>query len=139
MADYTDIIPVQLEAAYNLLQPTSVITAGYKKGAIRADDPGLVGMYKNNGDSWQFGIHPAIADTPLAQDAMRLDMFLAAGAALLKRHASIGLGVTHGQETACHRHFKTGKLSAKDPARLWLLRGLRSRPLAEGRALHGVA
>ena len=88
MADYTDITPVELEAAYNLVQPTSVITAGYKKGAVRADDPGLVGMYKNNGDSWQFGIHPAIADTPLAQDAMRLDMFLAAGAALLKRHAS---------------------------------------------------
>lgn len=82
VGEYTDVTPIELDVAYNLVQPTREITRKYP---VTEEDAGLVGMSKIDGDWWEFGIHPAVADTSLAQDAMRLDMFLVAADKLLRQ------------------------------------------------------
>jgi beta-lactamase superfamily II metal-dependent hydrolase len=48
------------------------------EGSIEEDECGLVGIQRNLGDqhAWTFGVHPAIANTLVAADSMRLDMTL---------------------------------------------------------------
>src|SRR5207244_7211376 len=64
-----------LWSAYQFLRPGNQVRG---LGAQRGD-LGLVGIAKNNmrvDGSWDFGVHPAIANTALALDAMRLDLVL---------------------------------------------------------------
>lgn len=70
----------QLWAAYNYVTPTSHLKKRFSGIPIEPDAGGLVGMTGNNpfSASWSFAINPAIADTDLALDAMRLDMSVAA-------------------------------------------------------------
>jgi hypothetical protein len=64
----------ELWSAYHLLRPTEAQTRhGAKPG-----DAGICGIERNNPDgSWDFVLHPAVANTLLAREAMRLDMVLA--------------------------------------------------------------
>jgi hypothetical protein len=65
----------ELWSAYQFLRPNKDLgTLGAERG-----DLGLVGIAKNNigvDGSWDFGVHPAIANTLLARDAMGLDMVI---------------------------------------------------------------
>lgn len=72
-AIYADLTPTELWAAYNFVQPTLELVKLYKEaGNIGENSIGLVGG-TNQGNSSTFEIHPAIADTYLARDGMRLD------------------------------------------------------------------
>ena len=76
--EFTDLTMTELWCAYQFLHPGKELRdIGAEKGEV-----GLVGKTGNvSGDGrigWKFGIHPAIADTPLARESMRLDMVLAA-------------------------------------------------------------
>jgi hypothetical protein len=67
-----------LWAAYNFVAPTKYLRDRYPGVAIQADAGGLTGMISNDPMlGWSFALNPAIADTPLAKDAMRLDMAVA--------------------------------------------------------------
>lgn len=68
---YDDFTNSELWAAYHIVQPSEEMAVSF---GLDETEPGLVGMTENNGDTWEFGIHPAIAGTMLAREAMRLDM-----------------------------------------------------------------
>lgn len=72
---YSDWTPMTLWCAYKFVQPDAadVMTYGLEDG-----DCSLLSIAKNNGTSWSFAIHPAIADSVIAYDGMRLDMALSA-------------------------------------------------------------
>src|SRR5262245_52941930 len=48
-----------------------------KEYGVRPGEASLLGMTRTRDDRWEFAIHPAIADTILARDGMRLDMLIA--------------------------------------------------------------
>ncbi len=67
----------ELWAAYRFLNPDEGVKSQFE---LEAGEPGLVGIEENlrlwGAPVWSFGIHPAIANTHLAVDGMRLDMCL---------------------------------------------------------------
>jgi hypothetical protein len=73
-AALADITPTELWAAYNFVQPTPALETLYGEfGKVQANATGLVGC-TDQGEGCKCKIHPAIANTYLARDAMRLDM-----------------------------------------------------------------
>jgi len=69
--------PTELWCAYHYVRPSEELQA---LGA-RLDDVGLVGIARNKMSShalWEFAIHPAVANTILGREGMRLDMTIAA-------------------------------------------------------------
>jgi len=66
--------PTEIWSAYNFVQPSLQLKQSY---TLTADDTGLVGMTENKDAEWTFAVHPAIAGTLIARDAMRLDMGIA--------------------------------------------------------------
>lgn len=79
---YADMTPTELWIAHNLLQPSGDLLEQYglsDSQATIATAVGLVGIAHPGAqkDVWHFGVHPIIARTSVARDAMRLDMFLA--------------------------------------------------------------
>ncbi|MEP7009160.1 MAG: hypothetical protein ABJC13_02450 [Acidobacteriota bacterium] len=74
--DYLDLTFTELWAAYHFVKGMTVQVGG-ENITIPENAAGLVGMTKILSDHWTFAIHPAIAQTYLARDAMRLDMLLA--------------------------------------------------------------
>ena len=78
IAEYANVTPVELRAAYNFVQPTGSLKQAYGKDLTKGSG-GLVGIYDDFNDAgvgWKFAVHPAIAGTVLARDAMRLDMLI---------------------------------------------------------------
>lgn len=81
-ADYHDITVTELWAAHGFVQPNEEMLRAYP--GLTGNAAGIVGLTEKviNPDTrqdigWRFGLHPAIAGLPVAQDAMRLDMFIA--------------------------------------------------------------
>jgi hypothetical protein len=72
-ATYQDFTPAELWAAYHTVNPPAVWHEQY---GVDRQDCNLVGMVGRDSLTWSFGIHPAIANTLLAHDAMNLDMLL---------------------------------------------------------------
>jgi hypothetical protein len=70
-ATYDDFTASELWAAYHIVSPSKDMAASH---GLDEPVPGLVGMTKTLDDRWEFGVHPAIAGTLIARDAMRLDM-----------------------------------------------------------------
>jgi len=77
IATFGPMSTTQLWAAYNFVAPTKYLREKYPGVAIEADAGGLAGMDSRGFFGWNFALNPAIADTSLAKDAMRLDMALA--------------------------------------------------------------
>jgi hypothetical protein len=77
MADYADLTSTELWAAYHFVHPLQVKVSG-ETWSIPGNSAGLVGIYDNQETYWEFAIHPAIANTSLARDAMRVDMMISA-------------------------------------------------------------
>lgn len=75
--DYSDVTPTELWAAYQFVQPGEGLERVHGPTAsVPGNAAGLVGMTEVHDDYWDFAIHPAIANTFLSRDAMRLDMML---------------------------------------------------------------
>jgi beta-lactamase superfamily II metal-dependent hydrolase len=74
-ADYADVTPTELWAAYNFIQPSAELKKEY--GPIPARAAGLVGAKRRKGGR-DFAIHPAIIGTYLARESMRLDIVIRA-------------------------------------------------------------
>jgi hypothetical protein len=72
---YGPISQTELWTAYNFIQPSWELQAKYPGVTLVGDAGGLVGMVGQTdlGDTWQYAINPAIANTSIARDAMRLD------------------------------------------------------------------
>lgn len=76
---YDDWTPTELWSAYHFVQPPDRWKQEYN---VTEGGGGLVGILPRAGaspdedepDVWTFGVHPAIAGTPIARDAMMLDM-----------------------------------------------------------------
>lgn len=66
-----DLTSTELWCAYHFVHPEAEMTGRF---GVEAGECGLVGIDQNLGERWTFGIHPAIANTILARDGMRLDM-----------------------------------------------------------------
>jgi hypothetical protein len=75
-ARFDEMTGAELWAAHRFVAPPDEMVKEY---ALPPGECGLIGMTENLGDRWRFGMHPAIATTPLARDAMRLDMVVALG------------------------------------------------------------
>jgi hypothetical protein len=69
-AEYADVSPTEAWCAYQMIKPTKQLQ---DEGAD-ADDPGICGINGRIQGGWKFQIHPAVANTLLAREAMRLDM-----------------------------------------------------------------
>jgi hypothetical protein len=75
---YGGITPTELWCAYHFVRPGQ----DAKRLGAEAGDLGLVGIARNKmgtHGSWEFGVHPALANTWIGWEAMRLDMVLALG------------------------------------------------------------
>lgn len=83
----------QLWVAYNYVSPTEDLKRRYSGLPIEPNAGGLAGMVSPGlfGNTWSFALNPAVADTPLARDAMRLDMALAAAKANMHTESSAKL------------------------------------------------
>ena len=68
---FEDMTSTELWCAYRFVQPDKLMTDRFD---AQRGECGLVGMSGKLSGGWRFGIHPAVADTILARDAMRLDM-----------------------------------------------------------------
>ena len=71
---YDDMTLTELWCAYRYVEPTPEMLAKFGNSLHSC---GVVGITNNEGGAWSFGVHPAIANTLLARDAMRLDMAIA--------------------------------------------------------------
>lgn len=82
VADYADLTPTELWAAYNFVQPTEALAERLGElPELQGNDAGVVGITENRRDgTWDFAVHPAITDTYLARDAMRVDMSISTAA-----------------------------------------------------------
>jgi len=91
-ADYTDVTTDELVAAYLFVQPDQ---------QLLSDNPGLIGnaaglvgftgkreIEGGHDVAWHFALHPAIANTYLAKDGMRLDMLIATAARFSRTSAN---------------------------------------------------
>jgi hypothetical protein len=96
-ADYADVAATELWAAYHFVEGMSIRTGG-KVWKIPGNAAGLVGMTRNDIDGWQFAVHPAIARTHLARDAMRLDMLIVAAEEPGEESLPPGLRQVHWQD-----------------------------------------
>jgi hypothetical protein len=70
---YRSFTPTELWVARQFIDPPADVKGNYGLGESEA---ALLGIERNLQSKWTFNIHPAIANTPLARDAMRLDMLL---------------------------------------------------------------
>lgn len=73
-AVFGPVSATELWVAYNYVKPSEGLKARYPGIEIEPDAGGLVGKVDEAGTKWKFALHPAIADTALAGDAMRVDM-----------------------------------------------------------------
>ncbi len=75
--DYVGVTTDELWSAYNFVQPTEAYQAAHGETLPRGA-AGLVGISgrRAEGSIWTFAVHPAIAGTALARDAMRVDMLI---------------------------------------------------------------
>jgi hypothetical protein len=73
---YEGMTATELWSAYNFVNPNEDMKRAFE---VDESENGLVGKSGDlEGDAgWKFGIHPAVADTLIARDAMRLDMLVA--------------------------------------------------------------
>jgi hypothetical protein len=71
---YRDFTPTDLWVAGRFVSPPDSMKQWYQ---LRDGETALAGINENMGDHWKFNLHPAIANTPLARETMRLDMVLA--------------------------------------------------------------
>ncbi len=76
--EYADFTPDELWSAYNFVQPIDALHEAYGDDLPRGS-AGLIGISERapGGEAWSFAVHPAIAGSVLARDAMRLDMLIA--------------------------------------------------------------
>jgi len=71
---YSDFTKGELWSAYRIARP---LEAWKHDLGVRDQDNGIVGIYRAGKAGWTFGIHPAVANSSLASDAMALDMTIA--------------------------------------------------------------
>jgi beta-lactamase superfamily II metal-dependent hydrolase len=71
---FSQMSTTDLYCAYHFVNPTDEMKA---RTDLPDNECGLLGLSRRHGDTWEFGIHPAIANTLIARDGMRVDMILA--------------------------------------------------------------
>jgi hypothetical protein len=73
---FEEMTMTELWCAYRFVRPDATMQSRF---GSKPGECGLVGINTAFEIGWTFGIHPAIADTVLARDGMRLDMVLSLG------------------------------------------------------------
>ena len=71
--EYADLTSTEVWCAYHFLKPTKELI----DNGADPHDPGVCGITGRISGGWKFKVHPALADTLLAREAMRLDMVAA--------------------------------------------------------------